>query len=182
MLGVALRLVQLPVHPDRPPLGQARRHDDQQAPDENEAAAEAVEGLVRAGPEVRAEPVADLADAVGDGDQRGLLAAGRGDDGRLPRELQVEAVVGARDEQEEAEVARADVHGRDEQRAADGAADDGQHDVPEGLLVAARGPGAGAGEGVGECVGRRLDEVGRELAEVEGVDDLEGMLDVSGAR
>lgn len=172
MLGPSLGLVQLLVELDGTPLGQPGRDDDEQAADQHQAAAETVKGLVGAGPKVRAEPVAGLADAVCDGDQRGLFAAGRRHQRRLPGQLQVQAVVRARDEQEQAKVAGAHVLGRDEHGAAHRAADDGHDHVPKGLLAAARGPGARAGEGVGKGVGRRLDEVGCELAKVEGFDNL----------
>lgn len=136
-LGIALRLIQPPIQTNSTPSRQPRRHNDKRTPYQYQPPAEPVKRLLRPRPKVRAEPVADLADAVGDGDQRGLLAPRRGHDGRLPRELQVKAAVCPRDEEEEAKVARPDVDGRDEDGAPRGAGGDGQDYVPEGLLAPA---------------------------------------------
>lgn len=172
VLRPALCLVELLVHPLAAPPSEARRDDNEEASDQDQATAETVEGLVGPGPEVGAEPVAGLADAVGDGDERGLLTARGRDDCRLPGELEVETVVGTRDQDEEGEVADADVGDGDEEGATNGTEADGDHDVPEVLLATAGRPRAQTGECVREGIRRRLNEVGSELSKVEGVDDL----------
>lgn len=75
--------------------------------------------------------MADLADAVRDGDQRGLFAPRGGDHGCFPRELEVQAVVRPGDEKEETKVAGPDVRGRYENSATDCTTDYRQNYVPE---------------------------------------------------
>lgn len=108
--------------------------------------------------------MARLANTIRNRDQGSLLAPRRGYHRRLPGQLDVEAAVGARDEEEEAEVAGANDGRADEDGAAGGAKDDGDDDVPEVFLAAGGGPGDAAGEDVGEGVGRRWGELvsGRE--------------------
>jgi hypothetical protein len=183
MLRPSLGLVQLLVTADAPPPDKSSRDTDQQASDENKSTTETVEGLVGARPEVGAEPVAALADAVGDTDESRLLAPWGWHHLSLPGKLQVETVVGTRDEDEEGKIAHANVGNRNEESAADGGDENGNHDVPVVLLATAGGPCAQTGEGVGEGIRRGLDEVGGELAKVEGVDDLRTLLvEVSGGR
>ena len=87
--------------------------------------------------------MASLADTVGNSNQCGFLASRSRHHCSLPGELQVETTVCARDEQEEAEVARAGIHCRDEYRAADRTEDDGHDDVPDVLCLTPGGPGDG---------------------------------------
>lgn len=101
-----------------------------------------------------------LTHTVCDGDQSCFLAARRRNKRRLPRELQVETVVCAGDQQACAEVASADVGRRDHDGDADGGGDDGEDDVVAGFAESAGAPGESAGAGVGEGVGGCLDEVG----------------------
>lgn len=176
MLRPALGLIQLLVPANTPPPHKSSRDTDQQAADEDKTATKTVEGLVGAGPEVGTEPVAALADAVGDTDEGRLLAPWGWHHLSLPGKLEVETVVGTGDEDEEGKVAHANVGNGDEKGAADGGDEDGDHDVPVVLLATAGGPCAQTGEGVGEGIRRGLDEVGGELAKVEGVDDLETVL------
>lgn len=114
----------------------------------------------------------DLAETVGNRDQCSLLTPRCRDYGCLPGELQVQAVVRARDEQEEAKVSGTDVGRRDQHGTTNGAADYGQDDVPKGLLTPTRRPGNDACKSVGKGVRRCLDEVGCELTKVECVDNL----------
>ena len=113
VLTVALCFVELLVEPLGPPLNGKAEDDGAQAAEENETTPESVEGLVLGGEEVWREPVRALANTVGDRDQSCLLAARCRNQGRLPRELQVETVVGAADQETGAEVASADVRGGD---------------------------------------------------------------------
>lgn len=101
--------------------------------------------------------MARLANTVCNSNQRRLLAPGSGNDRRLPGQLDVEAAVGARDEEEEAEVAGADDGRADEDAAAGSSEDDGDDDVPEVFLAAGGGPGDTTGEDVGEGVGGRWE-------------------------
>lgn len=172
MLRPALGLIKFLVGPLAAPSREHSREHDQEAANEDQTATEAVEGLVGPGPEVGAEPMAALRDAVRNGNQSRLLRTRSRDDRGLPGELEVETVVGTRDQDEEGKVPRPDVLDGDEDRAADGTDDDGDDNVPEMLLAFTGRPRQHAGDGVREGVGRSLDEVGGELAKVEGVDDL----------
>ena len=122
--------------------------------------------------EVRREPVRALTHAVGDGDESCFLAAWRGDQSRLPRELQVETVVGAADQQARSEVSSGDVRGRDHDRDAGGRCYDRDDDVVARLPELAGAPGESAGTGIRNGVWRSLDEICVELGEAEGLDDL----------
>lgn len=101
-----------------------------------------------------------LTNTIRNRDQRRFLAARRRHQRRLPGQLQVEAVVGAGDEKAGAEVARADVGGRDHDGDSDGGGDDWEDDVVARFPEFAGAPGEGAGAGVGEGVRGCLDEVG----------------------
>lgn len=107
--------------------------------------------------EIRRKPMRALTHTIRNRNQRSLLAPRRGNQRRLPRKLQVEAVVGAADQQAGAEVARADVGGGDHDGDAGGGRDDGHDDVVAGFAEFAGRPGEGAGAGVGDGVGGCLD-------------------------
>ena len=124
---------------------------------------------MRPRPEVRAKPMARLANTIRNSNQGSLLAPRGRDDGGLPGELDVKAAVGACDEEEEAEVAGTDDGCADEDGAAGGAEDDGDDDVPEVFLAAGGGPGDAAGEDVGEGVGRRWGELAFDFGDLTGL-------------
>ena len=119
VLTVALRLVKLLVKSLSPPLNSEAKQDRAKAAEQNESTSESVERLLAGREEVRGEPVRGLADTIRNGDQSCFLAARCRDQGRLPGELQVETVVGARNQQACAEVASADVGSGDHDRDAD---------------------------------------------------------------
>ena len=164
--------IQLLVELLAPPPDQQDRDHRQGASEDEQAAAHAIVRLLARGVKVRAEPVAGLADAVGNGNQRRLLGPGRRHHRRLPRELQVEAAVGTADEQDDAKVAGADVERADEDAAARGREDDGDDDVQGRLHVLSAGPGDGAGRGVCNGIGGCLDEVGCHLVKAESIHNL----------
>ena len=100
--------------------------------------------------------MAALADAVGDGNQGSLLRTRCRHERRLPRQLQVEARVGAADQEHESKVARAHVERRDQERGTGGTGYDGSHNVPAGLLELARGPGKQTSSAVRNGIWRGL--------------------------
>lgn len=136
MLRPALSLIQLLVKALRPPLDQVGRNKASQAAEKDQTTTEAVVGLLGGREEVGAEPMADLTDTVGNSNQRGLLTARSRNKGGFPRQLQIETGVGSADQENEAEVAGANVEGGDEERAADCAEEDGADDVPVRFLEA----------------------------------------------
>lgn len=77
-----------------------------------------------------------LADTVGDSDQRGFLRTRGGNKSGLPGELQVEAVVGATDQEYHAKVTCTNVQRRDQDGTAGGGENYGDHDVVAGFLEA----------------------------------------------
>jgi len=160
MLTPPLRLIQPPIQTLRPHLNQRRTNDTSRAPKQNQPPTQPIKRLLARRKEVRTKPMARLTNAIRNRNKRRLLAPRRGDKRRLPAQLQVEAGVGAADEQDETDVAGADVEGADEGGAADGGHDDGEHDVVVGFLEAAGCVGHSAGEGISDGVGRGLDEVG----------------------
>lgn len=172
VLTVTLRLVERLVQPLRPPLHQPTEKYRAQAAEKDQTSSESVVRLMLGREEVWREPVRALAHAVRDGDESCLLAAWRGDQSRLPRELQVETVVGAADQQARSEVPGGDARGRDHDRDADGRCYDRDDDVVARLSELAGTPSESAGAGVGNGVWRSLDEICVELGEAKGLDDL----------
>lgn len=128
--GPPFRCIQLLVQPLCSPLDQKRRDDSQCTTQQEQATSHTVKRFLASRIKVRAEPVADLADAVGNGNKRGLFGARRGDHSRLPGKLQVEAAVGARDEKYDANVPRRNVDCSNEDTAAGGGENNRDHDVP----------------------------------------------------
>jgi hypothetical protein len=153
VLTVSLRLIELLVKPLSPPLDNKAKHNRAKAAEKNESASESVVRLVLGREEIGREPMRALADAVCDGDQSCFLAAGSWHQSRLPRELQVETVVGAADQEASAEVAGADVRGGDHDCDSGGGGDDRDDDVVARFSEFARAPGESAGAGVGDGVG-----------------------------
>lgn len=129
MFTVPLRLIKLLVKSLGPPLNSEAKQNRAKAAEQNKTTSESVKRLLASREEVRREPVRALADTVGNSDQSCFLAARCRDQGRLPGELQVEAVVGASDEQACAEVASADVGGGDHDGDSDGGGDDWEDNV-----------------------------------------------------
>lgn len=111
VLTVTLRLIKLLVKPLRPPLDTKAEENSAKAAEENKSTTKSVVRFLAGGEEVRREPVRALADAIGNGNQSCFLAARSRHQSRLPRQLQVETVVGAADQQAGTEVASADVGG-----------------------------------------------------------------------
>lgn len=112
MLAIPLRLIERLVQTLRPPLDTPAKQHRAKAAEKNKPSSESVERLMLGWEEIRRKPMRALTDAVGDGDQRGFLRSRRGHQSCLPGQLQVQAVVRAADEEAGAEVACADVGGR----------------------------------------------------------------------
>lgn len=160
MLTPPLRLIQPLIQTLRPHLNQRSTNNTSRTPKQNQPPTQPIKWLLTRRKEVRAKPMTSLTNAIRNRNERRLLTPRRGNKGCFPAQLQVEAGVGAADEQDETDVAGADVEGADEGGAADCGHDDGEHDVVVGFLEAAGCVCHSAGEGIGDGVGGSLDEVG----------------------
>lgn len=109
VLSPALLLIELLVKLDSSPSYKESRKNSQSTSKKEETTSHSVERLLATGIEVGAEPVADLADTVGNGDKSGLLCTRGGYNCGLPRELQVETVVGTADKKDNTDVASSNV-------------------------------------------------------------------------
>lgn len=116
--------------------------------------------------------MADLTDAVGDGNQRCLLTAGCRNQCRFPAELQIEAGIGAADEKDEAEVASANIERPYKNAATNGTHNNWKYDVEGGFLKASGCVCHTASKCVGDGVGWSLNEIGGELVKFKCLHDL----------
>lgn len=171
VLSPALLLIKLLVKLDSPPSNKESRKNSQGTSKKQKSTSHAVERLLASGIEVGAEPVADLADAVGDGDKSGLLSTRSGNNSCFPRELQVETVVSTADEKDDTDVACCHVDRADEDTATGGGENDGDDNVVCRFHEVTARPSDETGSDVSKSVGRSLDEVGGHLVEAEGVHD-----------
>lgn len=129
MLAVSFRLIKLLVQPLGPPLNTPTEKCRAKAAEQDETASESVERLMLGREEVGREPVGALAHTIRNRDEGCLLTTWSRNQRRLPRELQVQTVVGTADQQACTEVASADVRSRDQDGRADCGSEDRDNDV-----------------------------------------------------
>src|SRR5690242_17770236 len=129
VLGPTIRLIKSLGQFHRPATNQTSPDHTFRASKQNKTSPETIVGFLASREEIRAKPMANLRDTVRNRNQRSLLTARRRYKRRLPRQLEVEARVGATDEKDETKIARPDIQGANQHARTGCGEDDGDDDV-----------------------------------------------------
>lgn len=121
-----------------PPSSKDTKYDGKTATNNNDATTHSVSRFLRAKEEVWTEPMRNAGDTVGDRNERSALGTRTGDNCSFPGELDIESHEWTGAQQDEGEVACADIQGRDHESRTGKSDGNASNNVPAVLKHPAR--------------------------------------------